>query len=147
MTAETLAYILAIVGILVAWMIYERLGYKIISFSIPLLASYCYLVPRSILVITVSFIIALLLGELAYRYFLFYGMRIFFLYSTTSSLLVFLFSYPSIDSGTVLLSTLPGLLAYDIHSSKRRFYTFLLSSIFFILQLVALVFLVNFLKW
>ncbi len=146
MTGEILAYIIAVIGILLAWIAYERLGYKVISFSIPLLASYYYLVPSSLLVIIVSFAAALLIGELAYRYLLFYGMRIFFLYSIISSIVTFLFTYPRIDSGVLLLSTLPGLLAYDIHSSRRRYYTFIISSIFFIIQVAALLALVNFLK-
>ncbi len=146
MNGEALAYIMSIIGILIAWIAYERLGYKLISFSIPLLASYCYLVPDSLLVIIVSFVVTLLLGELAYRYFLFYGMRIFFLYSIASSIFVFLLSYPRINSGVLLLSTLPGLFAYDVHSSKRRHHTFMLSSIFFIIQIIILLILFNFLK-
>ncbi len=146
MTGEVLAYIVAIIGILIAWIVYESLGYKVISFSIPLLASYYYSAPSSILVIIVSFAVALLFGELAYRYFLFYGMRIFFLYSIVSSISVFLLSYPRINSGVLLLSTLPGLLAYDIHSSRRRYHTFIISSIFFIIQTAVLLVLVNFFK-
>ncbi len=146
MSAEALAYLSSVAGIVVIWCIYEWLGYKIVSVSVPLIASYAFLVPDSLYTITVSFLAAFVAGEVAYRRFLFYGMRLFLLYSVVSSLIVFLINYPRIDVGILLISTLPGLLAYDVHSSQRRYATLFLSAIFFTTQLSLLCILVNFLE-
>ncbi len=139
------AYISLIVALFIAWIVYERSGFRAVSLSIPLLASFSSLVPESIPVIIVSSITSYLMGELAYRKFLFYGMRMFFLQSVISSLTVLVMAFNALNIEYLLISTLPGLLSYDVHTSREPAATVAYSAIFFTIQLIITAVLVNFL--
>ncbi|MDK2372716.1 MAG: hypothetical protein QI197_04995 [Candidatus Korarchaeota archaeon] len=141
-----MAYASLIVALSIVWVAYERFGFRAVSLSIPLLASFSSLMPESIPVIIVSSITSYLVGELAYRKFLFYGMRMFFLQSIISSVTVLITTLNSLSIEYLLISTLPGLLSYDIHTSREPVLTAAFSAIFFTLQLFVTSILVNFLK-
>lgn len=140
------AYTSLIFALLIVWIIYEKRGFRVVSLSIPLLASFSFIAPDAVPVIIVSSIASYIAGELAYRKLLFYGMRIFLLNSTVSSILVFVLSLNRLDVGYLLLSTLPGLLAYDVHASRDPIMTITYSAIFFTVQFALTVMLVNFLR-
>ncbi len=140
------AYVVFISSLLASWLVYERAGSRLVSLSVPLLASYSYLAPESIPVIIVGSITAYTVGEVAYRKLLFYGMRLFFLNSVISSFTVMLLSLSRVNVGYLLISTLPGLLAYDVHVSGKPIRTASFSVIFFTIQWIFTVLLVNFLK-
>ncbi len=146
MSIQTLAYLSSVVGLVIIWMLYERVGYRPISISVPLLAPYVYLRMEVLYAITVGILISAIVGEVLYRYLLFYGLRQFFIYNVTSMLVIFITLYASINEEVLLLSTLPGLFAYDIHSSRNRARTATFSVIFFTLHMTSLSILVNFLR-
>ncbi len=146
MNGVTVAYTSLIIALSIVWAAYERFGFRVVSLSVPLLASFSSLVPESIPVIIVSSITSYLVGELAYRKFLFYGMRMFFLQSLISAITVLLMTLNTLNIGYLLISTLPGLLSYDVHTSREPAMTATFSSIFFTFQLVITSLLVNFLK-
>ncbi len=139
------AYASLIVALSIVWVAYERFGFRVVSLSIPLLASFSSLMPESIPVTIVSSITSYLVGELMYRKFLFYGMRMFFIQSIISSITVLIMVFNSLSIEHLLISTLPGLLSYDIHTSREPALTAAFSAIFFTLQLFATSILVNFL--
>ena len=145
MSEVVTAYISLVAALFISWIVYERSGFRAVSLSIPLLASFSSLVPASIPVIIVSSITSYLTGELAYRKLLFYGMRMFFLQSIVSSTTVLILTLNALDVNYLLISTLPGLLSYDIHTSREPAVTLTFSAIFFTIQWVATILLVNFL--
>lgn len=145
MKGVLVAYTSLMVALSIVWVAYERFGFRAVSLSIPLLASFSSLMPESIPVIIVSSITSYLVGELAYRKFLFYGMRMFFLQSVISSVTVLIMVFNSLSTEYLLISTLPGLLSYDVHTSREPVLTAAFSAIFFTLQLFATSILVNFL--
>lgn len=138
------AYISLLVALFIAWIMYEKEGSRVISLSIPILASFSFMVPSAIPVIIVSSMASYLAGELAYRKLLFYGARIFLFLSIVSSILVLALSLDRLDVGYLLVSTLPGLLAYDIHTSHNPISAVIYSVIFFILQYAFALILVKF---
>lgn len=146
MSIQTLAYLSSVVGLVIIWMLYERVGYRPISISVPLLAPYVYLRIEILYAIIVGILVSALLGEIFYRYLLFYGLRQFFIYNIISMLVIFITLYTSINEEVLLLSTLPGLFAYDVHSSRNRVRTAILSAIFFTLHVTSLFILVNILR-
>ena len=145
MSGVVAAYISLIVALFTTWIVYERSGFRAVSLSIPLLASFSSLVPESIPVIIVSSITSYLVGELAYRKLLFYGMRMFFLQSVISSVTVLILMHDALDANYLLISTLPGLLSYDVHTSREPVVTVTFSAIFFTVQWAITLILVNFL--
>ncbi len=145
MSGVLAAYITLIAALFISWIMYERSGFRAVSLSIPLLASFCSLVPASIPVIIVSSITSYLVGELAYRKLLFYGMRIYFLQSIVSSATVLVLTLNTLNVGYLLISTLPGLLSYDAHTSREPLATITFSAIFFTIQWAVTIVLVNFL--
>ncbi len=145
MSGVVAAYISLIVALFTTWIVYERSGFRAVSLSIPLLASFSSLVPESIPVIIVSSITSYLVGELAYRKLLFYGMRMFFLQSVVSSVTVLILTHNALDTNYLLISTLPGLLSYDVHTSREPVVTVTFSAIFFTVQWAITLILVNFL--
>ncbi len=146
MEGVIVAYASLIIALSIVWVAYERFSFRAVSLSIPLLASFSSLMPESIPVIIVSSITSYLAGELVYRKFLFYGMRMFFLQSIISSVTVLIMTFNSLCIEYLLISTLPGLLSYDIHTSREPELTVTFSAIFFTLQLSVTSILVNFLK-
>ncbi len=146
MNGVVIAYVSLVTALFSLWMLYERFGFRMVSLAVPLLASFSALVPEFIPVIIVSSITSYLVSEFAYKKFLFYGMRVFFLSSIVSSLVIFLLIWRNLNLSFLLASTLPGLLAYDVHTSREPALTALFSAIFFTIQWVGTLALVNFLS-
>lgn len=81
-----------------------------------------------------SFLISLLVGELIFRRFLVYGMRVFHIQLILSATIMLPYSITASDSLSILLGTLSGQMAYDAHSSRDQARTALLFVITFLLS-------------
>ncbi len=115
---EVTVYAVILLEMFLAWGYYELTGKRDFSLASPLLAGYLATYPESWPWVVASFTISLLIIELFYWRFLFYGMRSLYLAMTVSSLIILVLVGASITS--LLMSTLPGLLAYDVHASMDR---------------------------
>ncbi len=115
---EVTVYAVILIEMFLTWGYYELTGRRDFSLASPLLAGYLATYPENWPWVIASFVISLLVIELFYWRFLFYGMRSLYLAMTVSSLIILILLGASITS--LLMSTLPGLLAYDVHTSMDR---------------------------
>jgi hypothetical protein len=83
-----------------------------------------------------SFLLSLLAGELIFRRFLMYGMRVFHVQLVLSATIMLPYSMAASDSLSLLLGTLSGQMAYDAHSSRDQARTALLFVVTFLLSYV-----------
>ena len=65
-----------------------------------------------------SFLLSLVVGELVFRKFLMYGMRVFHMQIVLSATFMLPYSMATSDPLSILLGTLSGQMAYDAHSSR-----------------------------
>jgi len=83
-----------------------------------------------------SFFISLLAGELVFRRFLVYGMRVFHLQLFISATFMLPYAIIASDSLSILIGTLSGQMAYDAHSSRDQVMTAALFVLTFFLSYV-----------
>lgn len=97
-------------------------------------AIYAFDRPLFGLVFLACFSVSLILGELLFRKFLMYGMRVFHLQLLASLLTMFPYSMINSDAISLTLSLLSGQMAYDTHSSRDQ----IISAALFLVTFVVL---------
>lgn len=125
LSAEGIVYAVILVEMFLSWVYYELTDRRDLSMASPLLAGYLALNLGQVYALVLAFIISSLVIELAYWRFLFYGMRSLYLAMLVSSITCLLTMGSSLT--VLLVSTLPGLLSYDVHTSMYRARTALAS--------------------
>ncbi|MEM0296034.1 MAG: hypothetical protein QXH90_00080 [Candidatus Korarchaeum sp.] len=115
-----LEFVLSTATILVSYTLYRRYSIRNLV-PYPVIGA-IYAIDRPLfgLMFLGCFSISLILGELMFRKFLIYGMRVFHIQLLASLLTMFPYSLISSDTISLALSLLSGQMAYDAHSSRDQ---------------------------
>lgn len=113
-------FVLSVLTVVISYALYRRYGVRNIV-PYPLVGA-IYTLDRPLfgLMFLGCFSMSLMLGELAFRKFLIYGMRVFHLQLLTSLIIMLPYSLAGSDSLSLVLSLLSGQMAYDTHSSRDQ---------------------------
>lgn len=109
-------YLVLLVGFALGFVLYEKLGSRVGGVvAIPLAVVYCLVEPRLIPVLIGATIITSLIGYLLFRMFLLYGRRMLYIYAGISIIITIPLILIAGAKGTIFMSIIPGLLAYNFH--------------------------------
>ena len=113
-------FALSAVTVVISYALYKRYGVRNIV-PYPIIGA-IYTLDRPLfgLVFLTCFLVSLISGELVFRKFLIYGMRVFHLQLLTSLTIMLPYSLISSDTISLTLSLLSGQMAYDAHSSRDQ---------------------------
>lgn len=130
-------YMISSLTILASYAFYRRYGVRN-TVPYPLIgAAYAVDKPLFGLFFLICFITALILGEISFRKFFIYGMRVFHLQLFVALSFMLPYSLMSSDVISLLLGLLPGQMAYDTHSSRDQLKTAALFLLTFSLTFLA----------